>query len=182
LNDDPTHYLAKILHHIGEDPRRDGLVDTPRRVVASWEELFSGYKGDPKAHLETVFSVPHDQMITLNGIEFFSTCERHMLPFFGTADVSYIPGDGGVVGLSKLARVVDGYARRLQVQERLTDKIADAIESVLEPRGVAVRLRARHFCMMSRGVKNHGEMTTTALRGAIRAGAAKSEWLAGLPS
>ena len=173
--------VRTIIEYIGDDSYRDGLCATPGRVRRSWEEIYSGYKEDPTQHLEVRFESSHDQMVTIQGVEFFSICEHHMLPFFGTADLAYIPKPGsGVVGLSKLARVVQGYARRLQIQERLTDEIADALDT-LDPLGVAVRLRAKHFCMVSRGVRSSGsEMVTTAIRGAFRDPVVKQEWLASL--
>lgn len=176
--------IRDMLFAIGENPDRDGLRDTPGRVVKSWSELYAGYDSDPKSYLEKTFDVSHDQLICVNDIEFFSTCEHHMLPFFGTADVAYLPSNNGkVVGLSKIARLVDGYARRLQVQERLTDEIANAINEVLKPRAVAVRVRAKHFCMVARGIKsNAAKMSTTALRGEMLSNnQLKSEWIAGLP-
>lgn len=180
----PNELVREMLFSIGENPERNGLIDTPARVVKSWSELYAGYKTDPRNHLEKTFDVSHDQLICVNDIEFFSTCEHHMLPFFGTADVAYLPTDNGkVVGLSKIARLVDGYARRLQVQERLTDEIANAINEVLQPRAVAVRVRAKHFCMVARGIKsNAAKMSTTALRGEMLSNnQLKSEWIAGLP-
>lgn len=176
--------IENLLFHIGEDVCRDGLVDTPARVVKSWAEIYGGYKEDPREHLKKKFDVSHDQLIALNDIEFFSTCEHHMLPFFGTVDIAYLPrAKSGVVGLSKLARLVNGYARRLQVQERLTDQIADAIKEVLNPLTVAVRVRAKHFCMVARGVRSSsGCMITTAMHGKIREDSdLRAEWMRGLP-
>lgn len=151
---------------VGEDPGREGLKDTPRRVVSSWAELFGGYRIDPVALLGTTFKADgYDEIIMLRDVEFFSTCEHHMLPFFGRACVGYIPLDR-VVGVSKLARVVDAYARRLQIQERLTTQIADAVEEALKPKGVMVVLEAQHLCMVARGVgKQHSRMVTSAIRG-----------------
>ncbi len=177
--------VTMMLEELGEDVDRDGLKDTPMRVVKSWRELFGGYDENPADHLERVFDEAHDQLIAVHNIEFFSTCEHHILPFFGTCDVAYLPGEGGgVVGLSKIARVVNGYARRLQVQERLTDQIADAIEKRLEARAVAVRIRAEHFCMRARGVRNNkASMMTTSLRGALKNDPTlRAEWLRCLPA
>lgn len=176
--------VRSLLDAIGEDPNREGVEETPARVVKSWRELYAGYHEDPDAHLEKVFAVEHDEMVTLTGITFFSTCEHHMLPFFGTADVSYVPNtDVGVVGLSKLARVVVGYARRLQVQERLTTQVADALVKKLNPRFVGVRVRAQHFCMVARGASQPGaSMTTQAVRGELRDDVnTRAEWLRTLP-
>ena len=167
LDGSPQSMLSLILEVIGEDPSREGLLDTPDRVVRSWKEIYGGYNEDPKAHLSKTFDSASSQMVSVNGIEFFSTCEHHMLPFHGTADVTYIP-KSKVVGLSKVARMVSGYARRLQIQERLTDQIADAMLSIDGVESVAVRVRAKHFCMVARGVRNGGaQMTTTALRGCL---------------
>jgi GTP cyclohydrolase I len=162
--------VAEILSAIGEDPERDGLVDTPRRVAAMYEELFSGLADDPARHVAITFAEGHDEMVMVRDIPFASLCEHHLVPFLGKAHVAYIPGeDGRITGLSKLARLVDGYARRLQVQERMTTQIADAIESVLAPRGVLVVLEAEHLCMSMRGVKKPGTVTvTSAVRGLFR--------------
>jgi len=154
--------MAEVLEAIGEDPTRDGLVDTPRRVAAMYEELFSGIHEDPSRHLTVTFAAEHDEMVMIRDIPFASLCEHHMVPFIGRAHVAYIPGsDGRITGLSKLARLVDGFARRLQVQERMTTQIADAIESALAPRGVLVVLEAEHLCMSMRGVKKPGTVTVT---------------------
>lgn len=176
--------VAEIIRFIGDDPGRPGVQETPRRVVKAWHELFAGYDEDPRAHLAKRFAIDSTQMVSLNGIEFFSTCEHHMLPFYGHADVAYIP-QREVCGLSKLARVVNGYARRLQVQEQLTDQVATAIEEELKPLGVAVRLRGRHMCMAARGARasSASVMVTTALRGRFLSDqAVKQEWLASLPA
>ena len=151
--------------------------------MRSWAEIFSGYTEDPRAHLAKRFPIATDQMVSLNGIHFFSTCEHHMLPFFGYADVAYIPRDE-VCGLSKLARLVNGYARRLQMQERITHDVAQAIQEELNPLGVAVRLRGQHMCMSSRGVSAEPTtvMVTTVLLGAFKSDpGARAEWLASLP-
>ncbi len=160
-----------LLAAIGERPR-EGLQETPARVARAWLEWTQGYEiGDPGTLLKTFEDGSEecgDEMVVVNGIELYSHCEHHMAPFFGTASVAYIP-KGRVVGLSKIARVVDAFARRLQVQERLTNQIANCINGALEPMGVGVIIRAKHFCMCSRGVGKQGSRTTTsALRGALR--------------
>jgi GTP cyclohydrolase IA len=162
--------VAEILDAIGEDTGRDGLVDTPRRVASMYEELFSGLHDDPTRHLEVTFAAEHDEMVMVRDIPFASLCEHHLVPFLGRAHVAYIPAeDGRITGLSKLARLVDGFARRLQVQERMTTEIADAIESVLQPRGVLVVIEAEHLCMSMRGVKKPGTTTiTSSVRGLFR--------------
>jgi GTP cyclohydrolase I len=162
--------VAELLSAIGEDPERDGLVGTPRRVAAMYEELFSGLHDDPARHLEVTFAAEHDEMVMVRDIPFASLCEHHLVPFLGKAHVAYIPAeDGRITGLSKLARLVDGYARRLQVQERMTTQIADAIAEVLRPRGVLVVIEAEHLCMSMRGVKKPGTSTvTSSVRGLFR--------------
>jgi len=162
--------VAEILVAIGEDPERDGLLDTPVRVAAMYEELFSGLHDDPARHLEVTFAADHDEMVMVRDIPFASLCEHHLVPFLGKAHVAYIPAeDGRITGLSKLARLVDGYARRLQVQERMTTEIAEAIEKVLAPRGVLVVIEAEHLCMSMRGVKKPGTVTvTSSVRGLFR--------------
>lgn len=159
--------IVRLLEYIGDDPSREGLLETPKRIVKSYKELFSGYKQDAKDILSKEFSTSYDQMVVLKDIEFYSFCEHHMLPFFGKASVAYLPNKK-VVGISKLARLVDMFARRLQIQEQMTDQIANAIEENLKPNGVAVTITAKHFCMVMRGVsKQHSEMTTTSLRGSF---------------
>ena len=162
--------VAELLEAIGDDPRRDGLRNTPRRIALMYEELFSGNEADPAAHLTVTFSAEHDEMVMVRDIPFASLCEHHMIPFIGKAHVAYIPGDDGrITGLSKLARLVDDFARRLQVQERMTTQIADCLEEVLEPRGVLVVVEAEHLCMSMRGVKKPGTLTiTSAVRGLFR--------------
>jgi GTP cyclohydrolase I len=162
--------VSELLNAIGEDPERDGLVNTPVRVAAMYEELFSGIHDDPARHLEVTFAAEHDEMVMVRDIPFASLCEHHLIPFLGRAHVAYIPADDGrITGLSKLARLVDGYARRLQVQERMTSQIADAIASVLSPRGVLVVIEAEHLCISMRGVKKPGTMTiTSSVRGLFR--------------
>ncbi|WP_297919147.1 GTP cyclohydrolase I FolE [Metallibacterium sp.] len=159
-----------LLRWAGEDPTREGLLDTPKRVVKAYGDWFSGYAEDPKAYLERTFEevAGYDELIVLRDIAFESHCEHHMAPIIGRAHVGYLP-NGRVVGISKLARVVDAYARRFQVQEKLTAEIADCIESVLTPRGVAVVVDAQHQCMTTRGVHKRGvSMVTSTMRGAFR--------------
>ncbi len=162
--------VSELLNAIGEDPARDGLVATPDRVAAMYEELFAGLHDDPARHLEVTFAAEHDEMVMVRDIPFASLCEHHLVPFLGKAHVAYIPAeDGRITGLSKLARLVDGYARRLQVQERMTTQIADAIDGVLSPRGVLVVIEAEHLCMSKRGVKKPGTVTvTSSVRGLFR--------------
>ncbi len=166
----PETIVTMQLIAIGEDPTREGLRETPSRVVKAWGEWFDGYKQDPAAVLKTFedgAELCGDEMVVVENIDLYSFCEHHMAPFFGKAWVAYIP-DKKVVGLSKLARLVDIYAHRLQVQERLTNQVANAIQEHLKPKGVGVVMRCTHFCMCSRGVNKQGSTTTTsALRGAI---------------
>lgn len=161
--------VRDMLELVGEDPDRDGLLKTPERVERAMRWLTRGYDLDAAEVIgDALFEETHQNMIVVRDIESYSMCEHHMLPFFGKAHVAYIP-DGRIVGLSKVARVVDVFARRLQVQERLTDQIAEALEDALAPRGVGVVLEASHFCMMMRGVEKQGSRTlTSALRGAFR--------------
>lgn len=161
----PEDAVRRLLEHVGEDPNRDGLVDTPRRVVKAWKEMTGGYSIDPGALLSTTFDVHYDEMVVVRRVPFVSLCEHHVLPFTGHATVAYIPGK--VVGLSKLARLVDAYARRLQVQERLTNQIADAIEAHLDPRGAGVIVTAQHACMSARGIQKAADMVTSSMRGAM---------------
>ena len=157
-----------ILEAIGEDPDREGLRDTPRRVADLYAEVFEGMQTDPREHLAVGFEEQHKEMVILKDIPFHSYCEHHLLPFTGKAHVGYIP-NGRIVGLSKLARVVEGYARRPQLQERLTSQIADAIIEAINPRGVGVVIEAQHLCMIIRGVKKPGStMVTSAMRGIFR--------------
>ena len=162
--------VAELLAAIGEDPDRDGLQKTPYRVAHMYEELFAGLDEDPGDHLEVTFAADHDEMVMVRDIPFASLCEHHLVPFLGRAHVAYIPGDDGrITGLSKFARLVDGYARRLQVQERMTSQIADSIEAALAPKGVLVVVEAEHLCMSMRGVKKPGTLTiTSAVRGLFR--------------
>ena len=162
--------VREILIAIGEDPDRDGLIDTPARVARAYAEQFSGLSQHPEDVLGTVFDADHDELILVRDIEVYSTCEHHLVPFFGRAHVAYIPNEKGqITGLSKLARLVDVYARRPQVQERMTSQIADALMRVLEPRGALVVIEAEHLCMSMRGVRKPGAKTvTSAVRGSIR--------------
>jgi len=159
--------VREILVAIGEDPDRDGLAETPARVARAYAEQFAGLSQDPDDVLGTVFDADHDELILVRDIEVYSTCEHHLVPFFGRAHVAYIPNEKGqITGLSKLARLVDVYARRPQVQERMTSQIADALMNVLEPRGVIVVIEAEHLCMSMRGVRKPGAKTvTSAVRG-----------------
>ena len=162
--------VREILLAIGEDPDRDGLLETPARVARAYAEQFSGLSQHPEDVLGTVFDADHDELILVRDIEVYSTCEHHLVPFFGKAHVAYIPNEKGqITGLSKLARLVDVYARRPQVQERMTSQIADALMRVLEPRGALVVIEAEHLCMSMRGVRKPGAKTvTSAVRGCIR--------------
>lgn len=173
--------VRELLEAIGEDPTREGLLDTPGRVARMWVEVLDGTNNDPDHHLSRTFEIEHDEMVLVRDIPFTSVCEHHMLPFSGTAHIAYLPGTTGrFTGLSKLARLVEGYARRLQVQERLTSQLADAMQNMLDPVGVLVVVEAEHSCMSIRGVRKPGAKTvTTAVRGIYRAdGAARSEVMA----
>lgn len=165
---DSEKLIRALIEHIGEDPEREGLKDTPRRVIASYEKLFSGYQQKPEDVLTVFGDELYDEMIVVKNIEFYSMCEHHMMPFFGQAHIGYIP-DGKIIGLSKLPRLVEIYARRLQNQERLTNQIAKALYEILKPKGVGVIMEAKHFCMMARGVeKQNSEVTTSALLGLFK--------------
>lgn len=156
-----------LLEGIGEDPSREGLVETPDRIARMYEEIYGGLIEDAGVHLSKTFSVEHSEMVVEKDITFYSTCEHHLLPFYGKAHIAYIP-NGRVVGLSKLARTVEVYARRPQIQEQLTGQIADALEKYLEPKGVMVLIEAEHMCMTMRGIKKPGSKTVTvAKRGAF---------------
>ena len=159
----------RILEAIGEDVNREGLVKTPSRVARSYQELLSGYRQDPRALInEAVFDVAYDEMVIVRDIEFYSMCEHHMLPFMGRAHVAYVPSDK-VIGLSKIPRIVDLFSKRLQVQERMTTQVAEYIDYVLNPQGVAVVVEGLHMCMMLRGVKKHdARMTTSSMLGVFR--------------
>ena len=166
--------VREILEAFGEDPNRDGLLDTPRRMAKMYEEIFSGLHEDPAKHLTVTFEADHDEMVMVRDIPVHSMCEHHLIPFAGRAHVAYIPGDDGrITGLSKIARLVDGFAKRPQVQERLTAQIADALTATLNPRGALVLIEAEHFCMSMRGVKKPGSLTiTSAVRGLFKSNAA----------
>ena len=182
--------VRELLLAIGEDPDRDGLRDTPARVARSYEEIFAGLWQDPAALLATTFDLDHEELVLVKDIEVWSVCEHHLLPFTGVAHVAYIPSrKGRVTGLSKLARLVDVFARRPQVQERLTTQIADALVTHLHPRGALVVLECEHQCMTMRGVQKAGSRTvTSAVRGALRGPATRAEamslirWAAGAPA
>jgi GTP cyclohydrolase I len=172
--------VLSIIKAIGEDPKREGLRDTPQRIADMYTELFSGLNMDAKAELTVGFEVGHHEMVILRDIPFYSMCEHHFLPFYGVAHVGYIPSEEGrVVGVSKLARVVDIFAKRLQLQERMTSQIADAICEALQPDGVAVVIQAEHLCMTMRGIKKPGSnVITSATRGLFRSRAAtRAEFL-----
>lgn len=162
--------VRELLEAIGENPDREGLQDTPRRVAEMWGELLAGMQENPAEHLRRTFDIEHDEVVLVRDIPFSSMCEHHLLPFRGKAHIAYLPGSTGrFTGLSKLARLVDGYAKRLQVQEQLTSQIANALETELEPVGVFVMIESEHFCMAIRGVQKPGTMTvTTAARGVYR--------------
>ena len=170
--------VRRLLLHIGENPDREGLLKTPARVESSMEWLTRGYRTSVEEVVNgAVFEEPHDSMILVRDVEVYSLCEHHLLPFFGNAHVAYIP-KGKIIGLSKIPRVVDVFAHRLQIQERLTDEVADALMRVLEPRGVGVVIEAYHLCMMMRGVeKQHSKTVTSALRGNFLAGETRDEFL-----
>lgn len=165
-----TAAVREILLAVGEDPDRDGLLETPARVARMYAEIFAGLREDPARHLEVTFEAGHDEMVMVRDIPMYSCCEHHLLPWIGKAHVAYIPNDDGrVTGLSKLARLVDGYARRPQVQERLTTQVADALDTTLQPKGVMVVIEAEHLCMSMRGVRKPGATTvTSAVRGLFR--------------
>ena len=169
--------VVTLLRFIGEDPGRDGLVDTPARVIKAWREMTSGYDEDPAEILSRTFDESSDELIILRGVSFYSTCEHHLLPFYGEASVGYLPGK--VVGISKLARLVNCFAHRLQIQERMTSQIAQAIEEHLDAKGVGVILRAHHLCMGCRGVRQEEtEMVTSSMLGTLRTDAtSRAEFL-----
>ncbi len=159
--------VREILLAVGENPDREGLLETPARVARMYDEILSGMREEPREHLQKQFSTDkHGELVLVKDISIYSLCEHHMLPFYGRAHIAYIPKDGRITGLSKLARMADGYARRLQVQERLTTQIADAVMDVLQPRGGLVVIEAEHMCMTMRGVQKPGSLTvTSAVRG-----------------
>ncbi|MCF2706660.1 GTP cyclohydrolase I FolE [Arcanobacterium haemolyticum] len=169
--------VRDLLIAVGEDPDRDGLRDTPDRMARAYQEMFAGLHKDPRDVLSATFDIGHQEMVLVKDIPMYSTCEHHLLPFHGVAHVAYIPGeDGRVTGLSKLARLVDGFARRPQIQERLTSQVADALVERLGAQGVIVVIQAEHLCMSMRGVRKPGSLTvTSAVRGAMRNQATRSE-------
>ncbi len=169
--------IRELLLAIGEDPDRDGLLETPARVARMYAEVFAGLRQDPAEIMSTTFDLAHDEMVLVRDIEVWSMCEHHLVPFFGQAHVGYIPeADGKITGLSKMARLVDLFAKRPQVQERLTTQVADAMELFLNPQGVIVVLECEHLCMAMRGVKKPGSRTiTSAVRGQLRDGATRAE-------
>ena len=161
--------VRDILTAVGEDPNRPGLVETPKRVANMYEEMFKGIDEDPKQHLKLFDEVSNDELVIVRDIPFSSMCEHHLLPFVGKAHIAYIPSNNKIIGLSKFARIVDNFAKKPQVQERLTSDIADFLEEILQPKGVAVIMEAEHMCMSIRGAKASGSQTqTSALRGIIK--------------
>ena len=161
--------VREILIAIGEDPDREGLVETPARVARMYEEIFAGLEDDPTRHLKMFNEKGNDEMVVVRDIPLYSMCEHHLIPFMGKAHIAYIPSDGNVIGLSKLARIVDSFAKRPQLQERLTSQIADFLEENLHPLGIAVVVEAEHLCMTMRGARASGAQTrTSALRGTMR--------------
>ena len=178
-NDMVEDSILQLLKAVGEDPTREGLKFTPKRVARMYSELLSGYHVDPETMINgALFNITYDEMVLVRDIEFYSLCEHHILPFMGRVHVAYIP-DGKVIGLSKIPRIVDMYARRLQVQERMTRQVADFLRDLLKPQGVAVVVEAVHLCSMMRGVRKHdARMTTSAMHGAFRANlATRQEFL-----
>ncbi|MGW8380963.1 GTP cyclohydrolase I FolE [Streptomyces sp. ODS28] len=169
--------VRELLIAVGEDPDREGLLETPARVARAYQEIFAGLRQRPEDVLTTTFDLGHDEMVLVKDIEVYSTCEHHLVPFHGVAHVGYIPSaTGKITGLSKLARLVDVFARRPQVQERLTTQVADALMRILEPRGVIVVVECEHMCMSMRGIRKPGAKTTTsAVRGQLRDAATRSE-------
>ncbi len=169
--------VREILYAIGEDPDRDGLLETPKRVAKAYGEFFAGLHQDPADHLATTFDIEHDELVLVKDIPFYSTCEHHLVPFHGAAHVGYIPGpEGKVTGLSKLARLVEVFAKRPQVQERLTTQIVEALMEHLNPRGAMVVIECEHMCMSMRGVRKPGAKTvTSAVRGQLREPATRAE-------
>lgn len=171
------HTVKAQLEYIGEDPDREGLLETPRRVVKSWAEIYSGYGKDPKDILTVFSSDGYDQIVLLDNIEMYSMCEHHLLPFFGVAHVAYIPGEK-VIGISKLARLVDMYARRAQIQERIGDQVTTALMEILKPRAAACVIEATHMCMRMRGVgKQNSVMVTSSMKGLFASNASAKEEL-----
>lgn len=171
--------VKMILEAVGEDPNREGLIDTPKRVAKMYEEMFSGLHEDPTKHLQTIFTEEHEELVLVKDMTFYSMCEHHLVPFYGKAHIAYLPRNGKVTGLSKLARTVDGIAKQPQVQERMTKTLADVLEKTLDAKGVMVVVSAEHMCMAMRGIKKPGSNTvTTAVRGSfIEDGLARQEVL-----
>jgi GTP cyclohydrolase I len=171
-------WIRAMIKHIGDDPDGEHCRETPKRVVKSWRELYAGYGMSPEQALGTTFLADgYDQIVVCKDIELYSTCSHHMIPFFGRAHIGYVPGKR-VVGLSKLARLVEVYARRLQVQERLTDQIADAMVRILKPKGVMVVIEAKHLCMCARGIqKQNSTMVTSAIHGCFKKNGARAEFM-----
>ena len=169
--------VRRQLEFLGEDWQREGLRDTPRRVMAALQELTRGYQQDPATILQVTFQADCDQMVVVRDIPFWSLCEHHLLPFHGFVSLGYLPKDGRIVGLSKLPRLVQCFARRLQVQERLTQQIAEAVMEYLYPLGVGVEVRGEHTCMQMRGIQSAGQMRTSALLGVFREGLVRAEFL-----
>ena len=169
--------LREILAYIGDDPNREGLQETPMRILRSWEKIYGGYKQKPQDVLKTFTEGSCEEMVVLKDIEFYSTCEHHLQPFFGTISIGYLPKDR-VLGISKLARLVEVYARRLQIQEKLVAEIADSLMQTLQPHGVMVVCKAKHMCISSRGIEKHNAvMVTSAIRGAFKKLEVRSEFL-----
>lgn len=169
--------LRELLGYIGEDPSREGLLETPMRIIKSWDKLFGGYRMNPRDVLKTFTEGSCDEMVVLKDIEFYSTCEHHLQPFFGTISIGYLP-KGRVLGISKLARLVEVYARRLQIQEKLVAQIADSLMETLKPHGVMVVCKAKHLCISSRGIEKHNAvMVTSAIRGAFKKMEVRNEFL-----
>ena len=178
MKEEATKAVYEMIRLIGDNPGREGVAETPKRVVKSWETIYGGYRQKAEDVLTAQFnSENYDEMVVLKNIEFFSTCEHHMLPFLGKAHVAYIP-NGSIVGISKLARLVEVFARRLQIQERLTTQIADSLMDIIMPIGCGVVIEAKHFCMVSRGVnKQNSIMETSTLRGIFKEPDVKQEFL-----
>lgn len=173
---DDMDIVTRMIEAIGEDPTREGLIDTPKRVVKSWQKIFGGYSQTAEEVLRTAFTEDYDQMIVCKDIEFYSTCEHHILPFYGKAHIGYIP-DKKVIGLSKMPRLLEVFARRLQIQERLTNQIADSMQTIIQPQGCGVIIEAKHHCMICRGVeKQNSSMITTALKGVFKEQRVKDEF------
>ena len=169
--------LREILSYIGDDPTREGLLETPKRIIKSWKKLYGGYTQKPQDVLKTFVEGSCEEMVVLKDIEFYSTCEHHLQPFFGTISIGYLP-NGRVLGISKLARLVEVFARRLQIQEKLVAQIADSLMQTLHPHGVMVVCKAKHMCISSRGIEKHNAvMVTSAIRGAFKKMEVRSEFL-----